>query len=503
MRRVPLLVFSASLVACFTPEDTSSTNDGSSTDATDGTSSSTDVTSGPGGTSETGSTTTETPTTGNPLCGNGELDPGESCDDGVNDGAYGGCEPDCSDAAFCGDAEVNGPEDCDDGENLGGYGGCESDCTFAEFCGDAELNGPELCDNGDANEDGSACNIDCTTAGAIIGTFESEPFGAGGDTSDVPNPQFNSNSEVLVGIGNNFQGAFLFAIDNDTVEVSRTFEPLLPEPGIRSATMVGDTWILSAGDCNYSITVDGEFAEVCAPMGVDRTSGLRDLVGVTGGYVGLNRGDATFNQTGQIAGFDLVGGVDGSPDPQWTVDDPNTEGWLALAGGPADSVYACGDNGTFGVLAQYSSAGNEISTDGFTEYDEITRLAIGPDGSIAALVFIQGEGVFVVKLSTDLDEVWRTSDFITGGERQVVTDQQGDVILFYDTDGAGSELTKFDGEDGQTVWDRDLPEPNISTLVVSAQVGLSVAPDNRVWVGYSILTPTNDAEQLWLGRIAP
>lgn len=52
-------------------------------------------------------------------CGDGILDPGEQCDQGVeNDGRYGGCNPDCSLASFCGDRVVDAAfgEQCDDGD---------------------------------------------------------------------------------------------------------------------------------------------------------------------------------------------------------------------------------------------------------------------------------------------------------------------------------------------------------------------------------------------------
>jgi cysteine-rich repeat protein len=74
-------------------------------------------------------------------CGNGELESGELCDDGVNDGSYGGCEPDCS--------------------------------ALAAHCGDGRAQQPELCDDGDdVNADG--CNIDCVTSGRLMWsrTFE-------------------------------------------------------------------------------------------------------------------------------------------------------------------------------------------------------------------------------------------------------------------------------------------------------------------------------------------
>ncbi|HEY6175053.1 MAG TPA: DUF4215 domain-containing protein, partial [Kofleriaceae bacterium] len=60
-----------------------------------------------------------------PICGDGVIEGNEACDDGVNDGHYGGCMPGCmARAPFCGDSTVTTPpEACDDGTNLVTYGG--------------------------------------------------------------------------------------------------------------------------------------------------------------------------------------------------------------------------------------------------------------------------------------------------------------------------------------------------------------------------------------------
>lgn len=63
-------------------------------------------------------------------CGDGIVTPDEACDDGVNDGAYGGCNPDCSRASFCGDGHKDTPtEGCDDG-NYKNRDGCSAACQI-------------------------------------------------------------------------------------------------------------------------------------------------------------------------------------------------------------------------------------------------------------------------------------------------------------------------------------------------------------------------------------
>ena len=101
-------------------------------------------------------------------CGDGVQEGPEGCDDGAaaNDGRYLGCNPDCTPAGFCGDGIVQPLfEVCDDGVNDGSYGGCSEDCQArAPFCGDAEVNGPEECDAGLGRNLGEydGCNPDCT-----------------------------------------------------------------------------------------------------------------------------------------------------------------------------------------------------------------------------------------------------------------------------------------------------------------------------------------------------
>ena len=68
-----------------------------------------------------------------PYCGDGNLDPGEECDDGNNvDGD--GCSANCTYEPYCGDGFLDPGEECDDGNNVDGDG-CSATCTIEEVGG--------------------------------------------------------------------------------------------------------------------------------------------------------------------------------------------------------------------------------------------------------------------------------------------------------------------------------------------------------------------------------
>jgi fibro-slime domain-containing protein len=105
-----------------------------------------------------------------PSCGDGHTDAGheEECDDGTNLATYGGtaqvCGPGCHIAPYCGDGKISNREDCDEGATNGaGYGHCTAACKTGPHCGDGIKDGPEDCDDGIRNgTSSSACSATCT-----------------------------------------------------------------------------------------------------------------------------------------------------------------------------------------------------------------------------------------------------------------------------------------------------------------------------------------------------
>ena len=97
---------------------------------------------------------------GKDTCGDGKLGPGEACDNGAGNSDAGLCTTACE-AAVCGDGLVSPLEQCDDG-NLADADGCSNTCIL-KSCGDGDVDAGEECDDGNAVDD-DACTTSCKAA---------------------------------------------------------------------------------------------------------------------------------------------------------------------------------------------------------------------------------------------------------------------------------------------------------------------------------------------------
>ena len=98
------------------------------------------------------------------MCGNGAIEPGETCDSGADNGGYGACNAQCTGLGpRCGDGMTNGPEQCDDGNQVD-TDACLRTCRTAT-CGDGVVRaGVETCD------DGNQLNTDACVGACVAAT---------------------------------------------------------------------------------------------------------------------------------------------------------------------------------------------------------------------------------------------------------------------------------------------------------------------------------------------
>ncbi|MBZ5713854.1 DUF4215 domain-containing protein [Nannocystis pusilla] len=169
-----------------TPTTTQTTQTSQTSVPTTSESGGTDSDSGDSSTGDT-DTTGAVDTTGapEPVCGNGEVEGNEECDDGNQD-AGDGCEPNCLPTPVCGNEIVEQGEACDDGNNEDGDE-CSADCqtaTPAAVCGDNTVQDPEQCDDGN-DVPGDGCEPDCTVSPPMCGNGKVEGTEQCDDGNDI------------------------------------------------------------------------------------------------------------------------------------------------------------------------------------------------------------------------------------------------------------------------------------------------------------------------------
>ena len=158
-RLLSLAAASLLFPGCFSPEvdpevEGSEASDGSSSGTDTGTPPTSAGTDDP--TATTTPSTTDDPTTTNPSTTDQPTTTDDSTTD--DDSGSGGPEP------FCGDGNLDPGEDCDDGDGNGLDQACLPDCNL-NVCGDGNLAPDEVCDDGDGNNvlEVGACAPDCST----------------------------------------------------------------------------------------------------------------------------------------------------------------------------------------------------------------------------------------------------------------------------------------------------------------------------------------------------
>ena len=329
-----LLAGSTLLLACPNPPPTDEAPVSSSTTASFGTDDGSASTLLPSSSSDlTGTTTPEESSSeasdsssgSSDSCGDGQINEGEVCDDGENNGRYDFCNTECSGPGpTCGDGVVDPEEACDDDVNDGSYGGCAPDCqSLGPRCGDGGLQGSEVCDDGN-DEPGDGCNPDCTVSASEVWsrTFDVNPWS--GYPAEVI---VRGNEEILVAADGPTVAAFdpangdtLWsdsALENGVVVNATPYDIVLDGDGV-SVTGLSETvgsefqgWLayVENGVLTPSTTLYADVGQIFAVAIIGDTRALVGSAGILGGtsFLYLPDGSSVENTGGQYTHVALAG----------------------------------------------------------------------------------------------------------------------------------------------------------------------------------------------------
>ncbi|MEM6990659.1 MAG: hypothetical protein AAF721_09185 [Myxococcota bacterium] len=358
------------------------------------------------------------------VCGDGWVNLGEACDDGVNNGAYGRCEPGCvALAPSCGDAQVHPPyEGCDDGRNDGTYGGCLPDCSGpAAHCGDGRVDEAEMCDDGN-DADGDGCNHDCVESGSVLWTQRPEDL---------------TGSAVAVAITRG--GRSVAAFEGGVVRGLEAHGPARWE-----AIFDGAAVRAAAGSVGGRATLVGARDGAAWRVELDDAGQtVRAVAGAAGEYIAVAVGpDALAVSTKSVLSIRV------GPD-EWasTALGPGSPRAIALL--DTSVVVAGGGPETPASVARYSWGGARVWASAVSREGAATDVGIAPDGSVRAVASGQ-----LLSLDPGGDLVW-IADIPGAAALTVLT--EGDAVV------AGEEgsIARVGGT-GTLRWSRSLPE--VTTL---------------------------------------
>jgi cysteine-rich repeat protein len=152
---------------------------------------------------------------------------------------------DCGEGPFCGDGNLDPGEECDDGNNIDGDG-CSANCTIEPFCGDGNLDPGEECDDGN-NIDGDGCDANCMIE---------EP---GLEVTKICEPQSEGLNDVSIEIDNTGMLELTNCVVTDMVYPGST----VCEGESMMVGMETIDSIAPGGSANVSFSIDGLVSDSC------------------------------------------------------------------------------------------------------------------------------------------------------------------------------------------------------------------------------------------------
>ena len=434
-RRIVLLVALFPHVGCFAPHDPIVVSGGSTGDAESGSTTivvttadattSGETTASPtttAATDESGSSEGNDSTGRDAVCGNGMIEGDEVCDDGINDGSYGGCLPGCTEVGpHCGDGLEQPEEDCDDGDEINGNG-CNVDCVVSgTVLWTRIVDGPTQ-----GVDSGRAVAVDDEDAVYAIGTVD--------DASTTWIRRYDSMgtedwTETFLGPSNG---------DSQPAEATWGGEPELHVVGVHDATSAGnadDAWLrryTSGNGLVDSLTWDNPGSSDDAASGVAVNDDGQQFV----------LGESNRSDLGQS--WDIwLRKLDAEGDEMWTqsYDTGAADHAGAVAIDGEGNVIAVGWTSVTGEgnnvwLRKYSTEGATLWTRTYNSPDDCSDygddVAADGDGNVVVVGRTCGD-VLVLKYgsdgSVDWSETYDGPDGLLDLGAGVVADSQGAIIV--------------------------------------------------------------------------
>ena len=498
-----LSVVSLALVpACFAPHDPVIVSD------SDGSGNADSDSSGAPTSSTTNSTTTTPMTTDDVTStGNDATDASTTTEADSSSGVPG---------AVCGNGEIEDDEVCDDGVNDGSYGGCATDCTeLGPHCGDGVSNGEEACDDGD-DESGDGCNIDCVVSGTVLWELEydSAAHGADGAWGIAVD---SSDNVIVVGTESTagFARAWIRSLDSDgNTSWTQIYSSAAGNFAYYDVAVDPDDDILAGG--SGPVTGQGTNALVRKYDSDGGTlvteSYLDDVLNQTLGGVAAD-GDGYFAEIGTDDNDIFLRRLDTNGNEMWTriVNGVGTDGGIKVAIDGEGNILALGrisqPEGNRVWTRKYDSNGSTLWTRIAAEDGNQVAprdIAVDSAGNVIVTAYFGtggAYGTFVRKYDGSGDEQWTDDGTGAGIELfdvyAVTTDSADNVIVT----GVGGDsnadipMLKYDA-DGTVLWGQLLTDD------AAYNVGHAVTVDN----GDNILVAgfvTNDSGDIWVAKLAP
>ncbi len=445
-----------------------------------------------------------------PDCGDGILDPGETCDDGDNnnDTQANACRTDCS-LPTCGDAVVDSGEECDDG-NLIDDDACSRACArTAEFLcepctANADCGGEGACA---VLNDGNFCGITCRTnsecadgficasvtdvdgaagrqcvpsTGACTDCFDPDRdgYGAGaactnGGDCDQSNRDTNPGAtELCDGLDNDCDGSIDEGLDGGTYYADSDLDGFGDPSRAVTGCVKPSGFVDNADDCDdESRFVFPDAPELCDELDNDCDDNLDEDTADTNFWPDADGDGFGDSSASPVASCEPVDGATTNDD------DCNDGNGLVSPSAPeacgdgvdndCDGLIDCDDDACAGTPACAVTA---CVDDGLEENDDETQPAAIGAGRFVALVSCAGDVDFYAvnlavgdTLSVSIDFTGADLDiFVTDSTLRIVdagTSETDDEDVAYVADVAGPYFViveMYEGPDSGVNYDMDV-----------------------------------------------